>query len=81
MRYTHNQEINLLRMKHIIEDIHNGKHKEYAPLEVSGIRDCYEDFTAKRKTSTKTILENVADAFATCGFNVTYKGMEWVIAL
>ena len=79
MKYTHKQEIMLLRIHHVVEDIMEGKRKELAPLEVSEIRECYHNIL--KYDATETILANVVDVFANCGFTVKQKGIGWSITI
>lgn len=79
MKYTHKQQIMLLRIHHVVEDIMEGKRKELAPLEVSEIRECYHNIL--KYDTTETILANVVDVFANCGFTVKQKGIGWSITI
>ena len=79
MRYTHKQQVMLLRIHHVVEDIMEGKRKELAPLEVSEIRECYHNIL--KYDTTETILANVVDVFANCGFTVKQKGIGWSITI
>lgn len=79
MRYTHKQQIILLRIHHVIEDIMEGKRKELSPLDVSEIRECY--YNILKYDTTETILANVVDVFANCGFTVKKKGIGWSITI
>ena len=79
MRYTHKQQIMLLRIHHVVEDLHEGKRKEFAPLEISEIRNCYHNIL--KYDATETILANVVNVFADCGFSIKRKGIGWSITI
>lgn len=79
MKYTHKQQVMLLRIHHVVEDLHEGKRKEFAPLEVSEIRNCYHNIL--KYDATETILANVVNVFADCGFSIKRKGIGWSITI
>ena len=79
MKYTHNHQVMLLRIHHVVEDLHEGKRKEFAPLEVSEIRNCYHNIL--KYDATETILANVVNVFADCGFSIKRKGIGWSITI
>lgn len=79
MKYTHKQQVMLLRIHHVVEDLHEGKRKEFAPLEISEIRNCYHNIL--KYDATETILANVVNVFADCGFSIKRKGIGWSITI
>lgn len=62
-----------------IENIRTGNYVGYTPLDIANLNRCYSELLNKRKS--KTILPDVVEVFAECGFTIQRYGTEWMISL
>ena len=77
--FNTNERTKLSRATWKIEFIKTGNYLGYTPLDIAHMNRCYTELLNDRKS--KTILPDVVEIFAECGFDIKRVGAEWQISL